>query len=471
MRTGPTLAEDRLDRYQPLGAFGQPVYRSHMQLQTALRQRLGRKYAEFFAVPRFDPQGRTVSWTSPVEGEPVRWSDLSEEEQVARALDLQVMKSGFDAYLDELKAQQNKDHDSGAAKAFVAVLEQALRTPNDGHLFFLGDQPVATFWGFREENSPPFETLTAAPKVVPKPAASPVSPTESVAVEATVPEPRRFPWWLLLLLLLLLLALLLWWFWPDEATTVGNATPPVRVEQPDEPTTSEPPDVAGTPSVVGVDQVSVEGSGVAVSGGSVQGDGVLPDVENGPGTGDEEVLPADDAQVRDGQIDAAQPGSEPPADTGDEANSPEALEPTRIDEESPRLDPPVPGPGEQPVIPDGAADGAAAFMRGTWQSDSGLVDAQTKQKLTQEYTFDGQGKGEAVIRRADGVVCRAPAEATMKGGNLQVDELEHLKCTDGSSFRRSRTECTKGPSGSAECVGTDADGSRFKVELNRGGQP
>ena len=75
-----------------------------------------------------------------------------------------------------------------------------------------------------------------------------------------------------------------------------------------------------------------------------------------------------------------------------------------------------------------------------------------------------------MIRRADGVVCRAPAEATMKGGNLQVDELDHLECTDGSSFRRSRTVCTKGPSGSAECVGTDADGSRFKVELNSGGR-
>ena len=220
-----TLAEDALDRYQPLGAFGQPVYRSHLQLQAALRQRLGKKYAEFFAVPRFDAQGRTVSWTSPVEGEPVRWSDLSEDEKVSRSLDLQIMKSEFDSYLDELRAQRNEGNDSSAAQAFVAVLEQALRTPNDGHLYFLGDQPVATFWGFREENSPPFETLTAAPKIVPKPAASPVSATESVVAEAAMREPRRFPWWLLLLLLLLLVALSLWWFWPDESTAVGDATP------------------------------------------------------------------------------------------------------------------------------------------------------------------------------------------------------------------------------------------------------
>ena len=217
MRTGPTLTEDKLDRYKPLGAFGQPVYRSHMQLQAALRQRLGEKYANFFAVPRFDAQGRTVSWISPMEGEPVRWSDLSGEDQISRSLDLQVMKSEFDGYLEELKAHEKKDNDSGGAKAFVAVLEQALRTPNDRHLFFLGEQPVATFWGFREENSPPFETLTAAPRIAAGVATSIAAGTgagPAIITEAVVPPRRRFPWWLLLLPLLLLLALLLWWLWP-----------------------------------------------------------------------------------------------------------------------------------------------------------------------------------------------------------------------------------------------------------------
>ena len=203
MRSGRTLAEDTLERYQPLGAFGQPVYRSHLQLQTAVRQRLGKKYAEFFAVPRVDPQGRMVSWTSQVEGEPVRWSSLSKEEQVTHALDLQAMKSGFDSYLDELRAQQSKDGGPSAPKAFIAVLKQALRTPNDGHLFFLGDQPVATFWGFREENNLPFETLTAAPNIAPQSAAIPVSPIEAAVAGAAVTRSRRFPWWLLLLLLLL----------------------------------------------------------------------------------------------------------------------------------------------------------------------------------------------------------------------------------------------------------------------------
>ena len=276
---------------------------------------------------------------------------------------------------------------------------------------------------------------------------------------------------------------MLWWFWPDEPVQVLDGTRPAPVERVEEPATSELPDlgeelrVVGVESatselpdlgeelrVVGLEPVTAEGIDVGDSGLVGQGDGALPDTGDVLGTGDEEVAATDGLQVPDPPAEAADPGLEPPAGVGEGASPPEALVP-------PLGDPTVPDPGEPPVIPDAAADGAARFMQGLWHSDSGLMDAQTKQKLTQEYTFGDQGRGEAVIRRADGVVCRAPAQATMKGGNLQVDELEHLACTDGSSFRRSQTVCTKGPSGNAECVGTDADGSRFKVELNRGSQP
>ena len=78
--TGPVLNEERLDRYQPLGAFGQPVYQNHVQLTAALRQRLGARYANFFAVPRLDEGNGRVSWLSPVAGEARRWSDLDEAE-------------------------------------------------------------------------------------------------------------------------------------------------------------------------------------------------------------------------------------------------------------------------------------------------------------------------------------------------------------------------------------------------------
>ncbi|PJK27722.1 SrfA family protein [Minwuia thermotolerans] len=492
MRTGPTLAEDRLDRYQPLGAFGQPVYQNHLQLQAALRQRLGAKYANFFAIPRMDSQGRTVSWISPVEGEPVRWSDLSEEDQVQRSLDLQVMKSEFDAYASELRAYGKEGRDPRGAEAFVAVLDQALKTPDDGHLYFVGDQPVATFWGFREEDAQPFETLTAAPRLAR--AAAPA------AASGEAPERRGlgFLWWLVPLLLLLLLALLLWWLW-DDLPVVGGGDEAPAIERPLEDETEAPPPaeegaVVEDPdrTVIERDGVIVDGEGDAVAvpgeGGEVipgedtavpgEGDAVAPEgavADDGEGGSTAEEAETPEEQPAPGEEAATeeQPPAEPEAPDAEEGEAPpEGGEPeTPPGREPAQPEGQTPDAGEPPAIPEGASDGSAGFMQGNWRSDSGLVDSQTRQKLTQEYNFDEEGRGEAVIRRADGVTCRAPAEATVRDGNLQVEELENLECSDGSSFKRSQTVCSRGDDGQVQCVGTDADGKTFKVDLNRNAQP
>jgi hypothetical protein len=472
MRTGPTLTEGRLDRFAPLGAFGQPVYRNHVQLQAALRQRLGAKYADFFALPQFDSQGKTVRWISPVEGEALRWSELSEEDQVARSLDLQVMKSEFDTYLTELRTYQNEGKEPRGAKAFVAVLEQALKTPNDGHLFFVGDQPVATFWGFKEIDRPPFETLTAAPRIAPaqagQAAAAPPPPVGE--------PPKRFAWWWLLLpLLLLLLALLLWWFWPDGRTDPEIVVDRPVIEEPlEDPRPEAPIDRALDRTIVDGDGVVVDGDGVIVPGGELDG---AVDENGNPLTEGEAAtdgtLPGDKEAGTEGETPPDEAVEPPPPEPGAEETPPEGEEPDADSPDTP-AEPPAPespAPGEPPTIPDDAQDGAAGFMNGNWRSDSGLVDRQAKQKLTQEYQFDDDGKGETVIRRADGVTCRAPATAKIQGGKLQVEELENLKCDDGSAFRKSNTVCTRDATGKAECIGTDADGNRYKVDLNRGGQP
>lgn len=399
MRTGPTLTEDRPDKFEPLGAFGQPVYRNHVQLQAALRQRLGEKYANFFALPQFDSQGKTVRWISPVEGDAVRWSELSEEDQIARSLDLQVMKSEFDTYLTELRAYRDEGKEPRGAKAFVAVLEQALKTPNDGHLFFVGDQPVAAFWGFKETDHPPFEILTAAPRIAPGQA----RPAAAVPPLPVAETSRRFAWWWLLLpLLLLLLALLLWWFWPDDRTDDAFESDRPAVEEPLEDRRLE------APINLAVDRTIVDLDDVLVPGGAI-----------------------------DGAVDG---------------------------EGKPTTD------GEAATIPDDAQDGAAGFMSGSWRSDSGLVDNHN-QKVILEYKFDNDGKGEAVIRRANGVTCRAPATANVQGGKLQVEELANFKCDDGSAFQKSRTVCTRDATGRAECIGTYAGGRGYEVDLIRGGQP
>ena len=77
MRTGPVLASDLVDKYQPLGAFGQPVYMSYVQLRATIAQKLGTRHANYFARPDRDPQNKSVHWISEVAGAARRWVDLS----------------------------------------------------------------------------------------------------------------------------------------------------------------------------------------------------------------------------------------------------------------------------------------------------------------------------------------------------------------------------------------------------------
>src|SRR3954447_8648670 len=99
MRQGVMLSEGSIDGFQSLGAFGQPVHESYVQLRAAIERRLGARYANFFARPQIDDRAKRIRWVAPVPGQAVSWRDLSREEQVERALDLQIMRGAFDHYL------------------------------------------------------------------------------------------------------------------------------------------------------------------------------------------------------------------------------------------------------------------------------------------------------------------------------------------------------------------------------------
>ena len=66
--TGTQIAEDRVDRYRSFGAFGKPAWQSHIQLRAMIRQRLGERCANYFAVPTYDPDAGVIRWTVPVGG-------------------------------------------------------------------------------------------------------------------------------------------------------------------------------------------------------------------------------------------------------------------------------------------------------------------------------------------------------------------------------------------------------------------
>ena len=220
MRTGPVLASDLVDKYQPLGVFGQPVYMSYVQLRATIAQKLGKRHADYFARPDRDPQNKSVHWISEVAGAARRWVDLPPEEQARHAVDLQAMRSDFIRYVDELRRNDDGSADGKAAAAFASLLEEAMLVPDDSHLHFVGDQPVVSFWGFRNFGGQAIDALAVAPR---RPATATAPP--QAGVELPFQAPRRPLWrWLLwalgLLLLLLLLLLGLYTCLPEEDRAV-----------------------------------------------------------------------------------------------------------------------------------------------------------------------------------------------------------------------------------------------------------
>ncbi|MFW5641948.1 MAG: SrfA family protein [Roseicyclus sp.] len=487
MRHGVVLSEASSGHFEPLGAFGQPVHQNYVQLRAAILARLGPRYADFFARPQTDEHGGRIRWIAPVAGDVRHWRELAPEEQAARALDLQVMRGRFHAYLAELRTGGEGGATAGG-EAFAAVLDQALKTPDDGHLHFVDDQPVASFWGFRHVDQVPFETLSAAPPAMPAAAgAQPVAegPPSVPEDEAPVTEPRRgWPWWwwLLLLLLLLLLLWLLANLWRPNLLL-----PSLRAPWLPEITTPAVPDPAAPLGEVVPERVIVgpDGSVTGPDGVVVgpNGDVLGPTGEGPPAMGGEAVpepLPEDPAMPGEPPADAVPPElAEPPAES--ESEQPESMIPPEVEptpseaEPAPpeaRSEPAAPEavpPGAPIAIPDAVAsggDGPAGFAQGRWRSRSGLVDDQGG-AIEQVYELDAGGQGRSIVRRSDGVECTAPAEAMMQDGRLEVRELENLRCGDGSVYERSRTVCERGAEGRTTCRGVNADGSTYGVQIER----
>ena len=166
--TGPLLAQDKVERYRPLGAFGKPAYESYVQLRAMLLAKRGAKLANYFAKPNYDATTRELRWTAEVPGAARGWHEMTPEEQAQRALDLEVVRSGLKSYAQELRAQSTRE--PGGSQAFASLLEQALKVPAQGDfLYFVGDQPVISFWGFETQSGASVAGSTLAPACVSKP--------------------------------------------------------------------------------------------------------------------------------------------------------------------------------------------------------------------------------------------------------------------------------------------------------------
>ncbi len=462
MLNGPLLCQRSSEGFESLGAFNQPVFRSHGQIRAALLSELGAQYADYFARPDFDQASATIGWISQPAGTARRWVDLVPEEQARLDPIRQTMAKRFAQYRATLAASP----ENSSRNNFGKLLAQAASVPGMEYLYFVGDQPVVAFWGFKDagarEGVDPLQLTPGAMRLTPRPEVPPPEPERGIPVPPLVPV-GRWRWWhwllgLLLLLLLLLGMLAWWWGWPFDPRFVFN--PPAHL-----PAVLSGPGVA-TPLLPGRERILVPGAtvpGGTVSGGGVPAGSTLPN-----GTLPNETLPG-------GGLDGKTPlaGDAAATGPGDGHDTKPPAAPLPHTGDLPALPPPgtANGRGQPLAIPGGAQPGPADFMQGVWRSRSGLM--LNGKSAEEYYRFDHAGQGDVTIRSRDGSVqCSGPVQAVV-GADRQLSfrEATQLGCSDGSAVSGAVTECK--PNGdAASCAGVnESNGSRFGVQIERAGGP
>lgn len=485
--TGAQLAHDKIDRYQSLGAFGKPVYQSHVQLRAMLLGKRGARLANYFAKPTPDAELGEIRWTTEAAG-PVRaWDEMSPDEQATRALDLELIRSELMGFAQELRNEAQGR--PGGAASFASLLEQALKVPaSRNFLFFAGDQPVIAFWGFEDLDGRSVDPAAVAPRYPAsgKPtlqAGAPTAPQAAAPVidaGATMVERpwwKRWPWWLLLGLILL--GLLLFFMRgctspvPIIGVPPGGASSPEPGALPDANAPGGRGDAVlpGGPGGAGggVGGAGVgggaDGSGDGAGTGAPDGAGGSPDA--GP---DKNGNPPPEPPA--GQDPNTNPPGVPPPDAakppGDDKAPPDKPQPDQG--KPPATDPPpLPPPGAKdlklPDDPKSAKD--LKFMEGDWKAGDGLADKDTKQPLDLSMKFGKDGKGQMTLRRPDGTTCSGAVTGTVDAGKLNIQGSGSVPCSGGGSYAPPKIECSRGADGRTACYGRNPDGSPYTMDIQR----
>lgn len=462
--SGPLLRSVPMRDLSPLGVDGDPVYRSHRQLTTTVRTRLGERCARLFARPEVDSDSQTISWHAPVEGTVRTWAELAPSEQAE-------LHGAYTALQDELLDLGAELQTAGAehrAKGRLAqVLDEAVNIPDASYLYFVDDQPVVAGWGFGGDGGQVDVRKLILPMAAPSPGVVP--PAEAAPAHDATAR-RRWPAWLwpllALLMLALLLGLLLTQCMRDEGTATGTAVTPTP-----SPSVVTPEPVHPTPTPVVPRDPTLNGDGGTTI---IRGDGSTIGDGSGTTTGDH----GEGADRVINPVDTTGP------DGGGNSNDTSADDPNRTPEQpgpTPTLPENKNGPGEsqvpgtagpQPpnplVLPPGGTPGIG-FMSGIWRADTGLVDEDTGDPLKQRYQFGEDGTGTVQLDRLGGIACVGVAVAKRNpDGSIEIVERGEIKCPDGRSFQPSITHCISGPGGKALCRGQNQGGGpSYKVDITR----
>jgi hypothetical protein len=452
--TGAQLAQDKIDRYRPLGAFGRPAYQSHVQLRAMLMAKRGPKFANYFAKPTYDADAGELRWTSEVPGAARGWHEMTPDEQAQRALDLEVVRSGLTSYVQELRAQGASQ--PGGSHAFASLLEQALKVPAQGDfLYFVGDQPVIAFWGFETQAGASVEPTTLAPQYPLEPlAAEPMATAAPVAIA----EKRKRPWWWWLLWALLALLLLLASLFLLRACS----TPPVAPV----PTEDRKPPVEEVKPPVETPKPPVEEPKPPVEEAKPPVEPPKPPVEEAPPPPKPKPKPVVKPPEPPKPPVEEKPPEPPPKPPVEEAPAPPPP-PKPLPERPPQTEGMSAGPHLQ-IPPNALEKGDLSFLEGLWQLGEGRLaeyrsrpqDTTATDRTVFGFSRDGPGR-VYVVERRDARTNRPLPSMTGRLNAYTDGKRLYIDRDDGSKY-----ECEV-QRGQTQCYVVNSDGHRWNAPLRR----
>lgn len=516
--------------YTALGQEGTPVYAVASQFRETIKLRvkgeekgLGKKFADYLAIPQRNDQGSKIDWYVPFESERadgkyliVPWTSATDEERAAALQELNIFERGMLEFGRSLKNTENLKGDlllfsrilcggNDAFNLYDADNLKALRFPNPEYVYLVNNRPVITFWGFAEKNTKiqgnPFLSLE------PKPATE-IAPPVSAPVTTAVTDNKKgcLRWFLFSLPFLILLPLLAFFFLRGCVPTAELTLPKVS---------STPPEITKVDSAENyercldqrlyrfdhgvwhfADGTEVKDSALIQQLSQLKDTSLencrtvvrevgreLEKVVEGRDVNPQSVVNgSNDTIVNDNpptEPVSPETTTEPVLNINDNISTQDAPNPPDVKDEN-KLDTPITDNRTTPVDLDeqqsqqaprvldmpleDIKQGKLDFLNGKWNAGSGIQDKTTGKPLRLKYDFK-DGKGQVKVERGDGVQCVGDVTAAMRDKGLSIANTGTATCTDGSTYQLPNVSCQPDSNGKANCQGEYGQGKKFPITI------
>lgn len=374
------------------------AYASFPQIRDMLLRNFGDEFVLLFAKPVENSSDGTIDWYTPVQGEAKKIIDLPEDQQKPLLETMQKMGAEIQNLAEELIQTQDP-----LKVTRGNILKLSLSFPSEADLYVVGGQPVFTCWGFapgRPGVEPMslsrLQTVASKKPVVSAPPVS-VPPSKEIKEEPSPPPgPRRPLFSGCLWFLLPLLPLLLLFFL--LFTSFGFL-----------------PALSGYPlfHLPWPEAIQAKDNGLAKIN----------------------ELETDIANLK-GRL----------------------KEHASLCVPTPSIKEKTPAPQGSLVIPEDATD--ASFMKGRWLCQTGLSNSRTHEAVQMTFSFNEDGRGEAVVIEKDDR-CTGEAAASLQNQILHID-ISELHCAqDNKAYNSMSIDCENAEGSATTCYGLNKNGTKW----------